>query len=73
MRRDTDARNPKLFKVEGLAVSADITLRDVFAAFVMTGIVSRYGYDLGEQVYEAKIAYRYADSLLKQREREPET
>ena len=72
MKRDTDARNPKLFKTKGPAVSTDITLRDLFAAVAMLGMVIRAGADLGWQFEDAKNAYRYADAMLQQREKEPE-
>jgi hypothetical protein len=73
MKRDTDARNPKLFKVKGSVISTDITLRDLVAALVIAAMVLREGADLGMHVYNSKLAYRQADALCDQRVKERET
>lgn len=45
------------------------TLRDVFAAFAMSGMMARDGYDEGQATpkQRAKLAYIEADALLKER------
>ena len=71
MKRNTDARNPKLFKTKGSVLSTDITLRDLIAALCAAEMAVRVGPGCGIEV--SREAYYYADALLNQREKEPET
>jgi hypothetical protein len=68
--------NPKLFHrersfMEGpLEITTDITLRDLFAAAALTGIIAACDEPLGSS-YEPKMvssdAYAVADAMLKER------
>lgn len=67
MERDTDTRNPGLSKADGEAVCSGITLRDLFAALCVAGLVTKFGDDLSMARDNARAAYAFADALLNQR------
>ena len=62
--------NPDLFDGDGTTFWTDITLRDVFAAFCVAGLVAKFGDDFSMAPENARAAYVFADALLDQR-REP--
>lgn len=71
--------NPPAFPVQSIYIedqetnSRGMTLRDYFAAKAMQAIINETSINVGpnaqaDDLWNAKVAYRYADAMLKARE-----